>query len=63
MKKLTEAKAAIVNFHNDEDGLEALQIVMILAIAAVVLIFVKTQWATIKSWAQKLIAQITSFTS
>ncbi len=62
MKTLIEAKAVIKNFHDDEDGLEALQIVMILAIAAVVLIFVKTQWGTIKTWAENLLNQITSFT-
>ena len=38
------------NFHDDEAGLEALQVVMILAVAAVALIAVKTQWGTIKTW-------------
>ena len=63
MKFLTEAKEALTKFHEDEDGLEALQIVMILAIAAIILIFVKTQWGTIKSWATDLLKQITDFKS
>ncbi len=37
-------------FHNDEAGLEALQVVMILAVAAVALIVVKTQWDVIRKW-------------
>lgn len=48
---------------NDDRGLEALQVVMIVAIAAIFLIFVKTQWGTIKGWAEGLIQQVTSFTS
>ncbi len=43
-------KSAVAKFHNDEAGLEALQVVMILAVAAVALIVVKTQWDTIRQW-------------
>ncbi len=49
MKKLT-LKSAFSKFHNDEAGLEALQVVMILAVAAVALIVVKGQWDTIRQW-------------
>lgn len=43
-------KNAACHFHNDEAGLEALQVVMILAVAAVALIAVKTQWESISQW-------------
>ena len=49
MKNLN-IKSAVKSFHNDEAGLEALQVVMILAVAAVALIVVKTQWDTIRQW-------------
>jgi hypothetical protein len=38
--------------HNDEEGLEALQVVIILAIAAIIIALVKIFWGTIKSWFQ-----------
>lgn len=63
MKTLTNFKKQLSKFHNDEAGLEALQVVMIIAIAAVFLIFIKTQWGTIKSWAENLIGSVTDFTS
>ncbi len=52
MKSLN-VKATINKFHHDEAGLEALQVVMILAVAAVALIVVKTQWNLVKSWFDK----------
>ncbi len=48
------------NFHDDEAGLEALQVVMILAVAAVALIAVKTQWGTIKTWYDQVMGDATS---
>jgi hypothetical protein len=47
---LTRIKSAISKFHNDEAGLEALQVVMILAIAALCLVILKAYWNTIKDW-------------
>lgn len=41
---------SLKKFHKDEAGLEALQVVMILAVAAVALIVVKTQWDVIRKW-------------
>lgn len=61
--RFTSLKKSVARIHNDERGLEALQVVMIVAIAAIFLIFVKTQWTTIKGWAEGLINQVTSFTS
>jgi len=49
MKKLN-LKSSLNKFHNDEAGLEALQVVMILAVAAVALIVVKTQWDVVRQW-------------
>jgi len=46
----TKITRAIRNFHKDEAGIEAIQVVMILAIAAVALIVVRTQWNSIKLW-------------
>ncbi len=63
MKTLTKIKKQLCKFHNGEDGLEALQVVMIIAIAAIFLIFIKTQWTTIKSWAEGLMKSVTDFKS
>lgn len=42
------------NLHDDENGMEAIQVVAIVAIAAIVLIFVKTfLWPMIRDWAGK----------
>lgn len=41
---------ALRSFHNDEDGMEAIQVVLILAIAAVALLVVKGKWDGIKSF-------------
>ncbi|QDV66476.1 hypothetical protein Poly24_01620 [Rosistilla carotiformis] len=62
MKTLTKIKNQAIKFHKNEAGLEALQVVMIIAIAAIFLIFIKTNWETVKGWAQDLIDQITGFT-
>ncbi len=51
---------AVRGFHDDEAGLEALQVVMILAVAAVALIAVKTQWTTIKGWYDQVMGDATS---
>ena len=47
--------------HEDEQGLEALQVVMIIALAAVVLFFINTYWNTIKDWLNKATQAITGF--
>jgi hypothetical protein len=36
--------------HQDEDGLETLQVVMIVAIAAIILALLKIFWGDIKKW-------------
>ncbi len=48
-------------FHRNEAGLEALQVVMIIAIAALFLIAVKFQWQTIEQWFKDLVKSITDW--
>jgi len=43
--------------------METMQIVMIIAVAAIVLLFVKAQWGHISGWADGLVGQITGWTS
>ncbi len=50
-------------FDQDQDGMETMQIVMIIAVAAIVLLFVQGQWNNIAGWADGLVGQITGWTS
>jgi Flp pilus assembly pilin Flp len=43
-------RQALATFHQDEDGIEALQVVMIVAIAAIVLIGFMTVGQEVFSW-------------
>ncbi len=52
---------ALKKFHKNEAGLEALQVVMIIAIAALFLIAVKFQWQTIEQWFKDLVKSITDW--
>ena len=49
--------------HTDERGLETLQVVMIIAVAALVLALVKLTWPSIQAWFNKLVQAITGWTS
>jgi hypothetical protein len=55
-------RSELLGLHTDEDGMETMQIVMIIAVAAIVLLFVKSQWETISGWASGLISQVTGWT-
>jgi len=49
-------------FHTDEDGMEAVQVVMVVAIGAVILLaFAKFVWPLIKDYTQKAIKEITEY--
>lgn len=48
--KNSAIKNRICRFHEEEDGIEAIQVVIILAIAAVALLVIKSKWETIKSF-------------
>lgn len=50
-------------FHEDEDGLEAMQVVMIIAIAALILALVKVFWFDVKNWVAPLVANIVGWTN
>jgi hypothetical protein len=38
------------SFHRDEKGLEALQVILIVAIAAIILALLKAYWQDVKNW-------------
>jgi len=44
MPRLLTLRNRLIRFHKNEEGLEALQVVMIIAVAALVLILIKTSW-------------------
>jgi hypothetical protein len=44
--------------HRDEQGLETLQVVMIIAIAALILAILKAYWPQIRSWFEQLVNNI-----
>ncbi|MES2788623.1 MAG: hypothetical protein V4719_03305 [Planctomycetota bacterium] len=62
MKYLQDKFAATLNtvrqFDQDEDGIESIQVVMILAFGAVVMVAAWAFWDQIKSWADGLISGI-----
>ena len=49
--------------HEDELGMETLQTVMIIALAAVVMFFVNKYWGNIKTWFDTAVNNITNWTS
>lgn len=63
MSKLAVLRRGLSRIHRDERGLEALQVVMIIAVAAIVMLLVKNNYETIRDWMEDLVGQITSFTS
>ena len=50
---LTKITNSVRKFHSDEEGLEALQVVMIIAIAAIVMIACATLGKTAVAWMKK----------
>jgi hypothetical protein len=46
----TKVSNALKAFHDDEGGMETLQVVMLVGIAAIVLIVVKLFWNEIRNW-------------
>ena len=60
--QLTHLRRAVKKFHENEAGFEVLQVVMIIAVSAIVLLFVKTNWESVKTWANDLIQQILGWT-
>jgi len=56
-KKITQA---VRGFHEDEEGIEALQVVMIVAIAAFILVLFRKQIGTVIQWVEGLLSKMTS---
>ena len=63
MKTFQKIKNSFKKFHNDEAGLEALQIVMIIAIAALVLIAIRNKWPEVRDWMNDQVDGIMEFES
>lgn len=55
---LSKWKNRLAKFHRDEDGIEAIQVVMILAFAAVVLVAAWAMWDKISSWASSILDKL-----
>lgn len=47
-------------FHEDEEGLEVLQVVLIIALAAIIFIAIKGYWTTTKAKGQTAVNQATN---
>jgi hypothetical protein len=43
-------RKAVAKLHRDEQGIEALQAVLVMAVAAVILALVKNQWPSMKQY-------------
>jgi Flp pilus assembly pilin Flp len=54
-------RKTLARLHKDEQGIEALQAVLIMAIAAVVLAIVKLKWPAIKEFFNKGVDEATTF--
>jgi membrane protein YdbS with pleckstrin-like domain len=61
MKALTSLRQRISRFNSDERGMETLQVVLIVAVAAIILALIVNQWPNIKSWAESAIKAVTNF--
>ena len=62
MSKFLSIKSALNRLHNDERGLEALQVVMIIAVAAIVMLLVKSNYEDVKAWVEQMLGEITGWT-
>ena len=56
---LSTIKRQIRSFDQDERGMETLQTVLIIAVAAMILALVVSQWDTISDWVVNAINQVT----
>jgi hypothetical protein len=59
---LTKALNAVRKFHKDEAGIEALQVVMICAIAAIVLVAFATIGDDIYGWCEEKVEELLGIT-
>jgi hypothetical protein len=56
---MTNLKQRMASFDQDERGMETLQTVLIVAVAAMILALIVSQWDTIQTWAVNAINQVT----
>jgi hypothetical protein len=61
MRKIFALRTNLKKFHQDERGLEALQVVMIIAVAAIIMLLVKSNYKHIKEWMEDLVTSITNW--
>jgi ABC-type microcin C transport system permease subunit YejE len=61
MKTISKIRQRIANFDKDERGMETLQVVLIVAVAAIILALIVNQWPNIKTWAENAIKAVTGF--
>ena len=58
MSKLTQLKNSVCKFHNNEDGMETLQVVLIVALAAIAGVAVYQFGSQAKTWCQERVTDI-----
>jgi len=64
MKTLANLKSVAKSFYNDEDGLEAIQVVMIVAIAAVILVGLMALFnGSVSTWIMEKVEELTGESS
>jgi len=61
IKPFSTMRQRIADFDRDERGMETLQVVLIVAVAAIILALIVNQWPNIKSWAESAIKAVTNF--
>jgi hypothetical protein len=61
MKVMSMFRNRMASFHKEEKGMETLQVVLIIAVAAVILAIFVRLWPEIRDWAEQVIEDITSF--
>jgi Flp pilus assembly pilin Flp len=59
MSELKNKVNALKSFHNDEDGMETMQVVIIIAIAAIVLVALLAFWGKIKDFVKETWTDLT----
>ena len=50
---MSKIRHRVARFNKNQKGLETLQVVLIIAVAAVILALVVNQWPTIRDWANE----------
>lgn len=56
--RLSAVKNGVVKFHRNEKGLEALQVILIVAIAAIILALLKLYWKDVKTWFKTMVENV-----